>query len=152
MIDNRANARAAYAGQLILTSGHAASMDLSLIHIFAHFHQAISRTRPLYNRANLATRTEARERFRRFVSQIASFPNSLVTEKPLPTRFRSRNVTNATSAAPSANRHTVNRVHHSESSRFGTTSRQKLSWHSYRDRDAQAEARALRTISFPLRQ
>lgn len=27
MIDNRANARAAYAGQLILTSGHAASMD-----------------------------------------------------------------------------------------------------------------------------
>ena len=27
MLDNRANARAAYAGQLILTSGHAASMD-----------------------------------------------------------------------------------------------------------------------------
>ena len=46
----------------------------------------------------------------------------------------------------------TDRVHHSESSRFGTTSRQKLSWHSYRDRDAQAEARALRTISFPLRQ
>ena len=80
----------------------------------------------MYNRVNPAVKTEAQERFRRFMSRIASFPNSLAVAKPLPTRFRSRNVTNATSAAPSANHHTVNRVHHSENSRFETKSRQKL--------------------------
>ena len=59
-----------------------------------------------------------RERFQCFMSQIASFPNLPATEEALSSRFRSQNVTNDASIASSAKRHTVNRIHHSENSRF----------------------------------
>ena len=54
-------------------------------------------------------------------------------EEELPGRFRSRNVANATSAAPSAKRHAPCRLRHSENSQSVTHSQQKLPAHEELD-------------------
>ena len=104
-----------------------AAMPVSIAKSFrARFHQAILRTRPLYNRANPAKGRCAQARFRRFVSQIASFPNLPAAEEAPPDRFCSRDATNDAHVTPSASRRTPRHVRHSENSQSVAYSRQKL--------------------------
>lgn len=85
--------------------------------------------RPLYNRVSPAKGRVAQARFRRFVSQIASFPDLPAAERALAGRFRLRNATNDAYVPPSASRRTPRHVRHSENSQSVTYSRQKLPSH-----------------------
>lgn len=86
----------------------------------------------MYNRVNPAEKKEERERFQRFVPQIASFPNLPATGRAFAGRFRLRDVTSDAYVAPSASHHTPCRVRHSENSQSETYSRQKFPRHPRR--------------------
>lgn len=119
------------------------AMPVSIAKSFrARFHQAISRTRPLYTRANPAEGRGAQERFRHFVPQIASFPDLPAAEEAPPNRFRSRDVTSDAHVAPSASHHTPRHVRHSENSQSGAYSRQKLPAHGSKRAISPATRRA----------